>query len=160
MATATPLKTFLRIGVLGAATLACATTGQDIARDQASTLRPSPAAVVLDPSVASPSRPNSDALTAAELAAAPNLAYATAYDVLMRLRPAFLTPRDPRAGAVAARRALPAVFVDGADYGGLEVLRGIAASAVVDMQYVRSLDAMHRYGPDYGAGVILVRLRR
>jgi hypothetical protein len=99
-------------------------------------------------------------LIAADLSAAPGLANATAYDAVLRLRPGFLNPRDARTGTIASRGVLPAVFVDGVHYGGLDDLRVIAASAVAEMQYVRSFDALHRYGPGYPAGVILVRLRR
>ena len=118
------------------------------------------ASVALDRSVAPlPSR-TGDALIAADLSAAPGLANATAYDAVVRLRPGFLHPRDARTGTIASRGVLPAVFVEGAFYGGVEVLRVISASAVAEMRYVRSFDAMHRYGPAYRAGVILVRLRR
>jgi hypothetical protein len=54
---------------------------------------------------------------------------------------------------------VPAVFVNGMYSGGPEVLRGITVSVLAEMQYVRSFEATLRYGPDYGAGVILVWLK-
>jgi hypothetical protein len=160
MATATTLMTLMHIGVFGAVALGCATASRAIDHDGDPTIQNPSASVALDRSVAPlPSR-TGDALTAADLSGAPGLAHATAYDAVVQLRPGFLNPRDARTGTIASRGVLPAVFVEGAFYGGVEVLRVIAASAVAEMQYVRSFDAMRRYGPDYRAGVILVRLKR
>jgi hypothetical protein len=101
-----------------------------------------------------------DVLTAAELASSPGLASATAYDAVVRLRSSFLRSREARTGTIAARDMLPAVFVDGMYYGDVDALRLIAIFAVEKIQYVRSFDALARYGPNYSAGVILVTLER
>ncbi len=158
MTTATTLMTLTHIGVLGAAVLGCAMASGDVAHGRDPTIQ-SPSAVGDDLLTPRPRR-TGDALLASDLSAAPNLANATAYDVVLRLRPGFLQPRDPRTGIIASRGALPAVFLDGTYYGGVDVLRGIVASAVAEMQYVRPFDALYRYGPAYGAGVILLHLKR
>ena len=160
MATATTLMTLTHVGVFGAVALGCATAAREIGHDGDPTIQNPSASVALDRSLTPPPSRTGDALTAADLSAAPGLANATAYDVVLRLRPGFLNPRDARTGTIASRGVLPAVFVDGVYYGGIDVLRVIPASAVAEMQYVRSFDALHRYGPHYPAGVIVVRLRR
>jgi hypothetical protein len=160
MATAITFVTLTQIGVIGAAALGCATASREIGHDEGPTIQSPSASVALDGPVTWLRSRTGDALTAVELSAVPGLANATAYDAVVRLRPGFLHPRDARTGTIAGRGILPAVFVDGVYYGGLEDLRGIAAAMVAEMHYVRSFDAVHRYGPDYRAGVILVRLRR
>jgi hypothetical protein len=158
MTTATVFMTLTKIGVIATAALGCATASRGIGQGADATMQGPSALVALDPSVVLGRK--SDLLTAAELSAALGLADMTAYDAVLRLRPGFLNPRDPVTGAIGARDVLPAVFVNGMYSGGPEVLRVISVSAVAEMQYVRSLDALYRYGPQYGAGVILVRLRR
>jgi hypothetical protein len=87
-------------------------------------------------------------------------ATATAYDALLQLRPGFLHVRDARTGNIAARGILPSVFINGGFVGEADVLRFYAVSAIAEIQYVRSLDAVSRFGPQYSAGAILVYLRR
>jgi hypothetical protein len=160
MVTATTLVRFTRIAMIGAAVSGCATAGRESAQRGSPSIQSPSESVARDRTMTPlPSR-SSDVLTAAELSAAPGVASATAYDAVVRLRPTFLSPRDARTGIVASRGALPAVFIDGVFVGGVDALRGITAFAVLEMQYVRPFDALHRYGPEYRAGVIVVRLRR
>jgi len=160
MITTTTLVTSTQVCLIGAVVLGCATTSRAISDSERAAI-PSPSAFVArDASIApAPARP-SDILTAAELAAAPGLANGSLYDAVAQLRPTFLNPRDARTGFTGSPGTLPAVFVNGMLSGGVEALRMIPASAVVEMRYVRSFDAVLRYGPDYGAGIILVRLGR
>jgi hypothetical protein len=160
MTIATTLMTLTQLGVIGAAALGCVTASREIRGDRAPRIDSRSTPVALDHSVAPYPRRTGDVLTAAEVSAVPGLANATAYDAVARLRPGFLSPRETRTAALPARGMLPAVFVNGAFSGGTDALRMISASAVADMQYVRSLDAMHWYGAQYRAGVILVRLKR
>lgn len=146
------------IGVIGAAALGCATASREVGHGDEATMQRPAASLSLDRAVTSGSARTGDVLTAAELSLARGLV--TAYDAVVRLRPGFLNPRDARMATVAGRGLLPAVFVDGAYSGGVDVLRVFPASEVAEMRYVRPIEAMHRYGPDYRAGVILVRLRR
>ena len=151
--------TFAWIIVIGVAVVGCATAHHDDGRDRASMLREPSTPTDIDRVIAV-SRPASDVITAAELSAAPAFATATVYDLVVQLRPAFLSPRLGRAGRIASRDLPPAVFIDGMHSGGPEALRLVPAAAVKEMQYLRATDAMHRYGPSYSAGVIVVRLRR
>jgi hypothetical protein len=160
MATATTVVTFTQIAMIGAVALGCATASRESGKRGDATIRSPSESVVRDRSLTPlPSRA-SDALTAAELSATSGVATATAYDVVVRLRPGFLSPRDARTGIIASGGVLPAVFIDGVFVGEVDALRSIAAPAVAEMQYVRPFDALHRYGPDYRGGVIVVRLRR
>lgn len=157
MTTTTMFLALTKIGLITAAVLGCATGNREAGHGDATIQRRS-ASLDLDPSVVL--RRRDDLLTAAEVSASFGLADMSAYDAVMRLRPTFLTPRVDYTSIVGSRSVLPAVFVNGMFSGGPEVLRLISVSDVADMQYVRSLDAMHRYGPEYPGGVILVRLRR
>ncbi len=158
MRAATTVKTMTQVGVIGVAMLGCATASHEPRRDRAATLRAPTTAIARDPAIASFPWRASDVLTAAELSAM-GLTGATAYDALLRLRPGFLNPRDVRT-SITGIRVPPAVLVEGAYWGGPEALRDLVASAVAEVQYLRPMDAIHRFGPDYVAGVILVRLRR
>jgi hypothetical protein len=160
MTIATTLITLRHICVIGAGALGCVTGAREIHRDRAPTIHSASSPFDLDGSVATRLRRPSDVLTAADLSAVRSLASATAYEAVVQLRPGFLRPRDVRTGAILTGELAPAVFVGGMFAGGPEVLRGITVSAVAEMLYVRSFEAMLRYGPNYGAGVILVRLKR
>ena len=142
------------------ATLGCATATREIGHDQDRTIHRPSSSIALDAAITPLPYRASDILTAAELATTPGLGTANAYDAVIRLRASFLHPRGARTGTIAARGMFPSVFVNGTYYGDLETLRLIAIFAVEQMQYVRSFDAMQRYGPDYSAGVILVTLKR
>ena len=159
MTTAMRLVTLTQIGVIGAATLGCATTSRGVDPVGDAVALSSTASIARDPSIARPSR-QADALTAVELAAVPMLAHATAYDALLQLRPSFLHQRNPRTGNIAARGVVPAVFINGGFAGEVDVLRFYTVATIAEIQYIRSFDAVHRFGPDYSAGVILVYLRR
>ncbi len=159
MCEATTHRTFTWIALCGIAVLGCATARSDHIRDRASMTRGPSTLTDSDPLIAL-ARPGSDVLTAAEWSATPTLASSTAYDVVMRLRPTYLDPRSARAGSLAGRGLPPAVFVDGMHSGGPEALRLIPAATIKEVRYVRPTDALHRYGPSYSTGVIVVRLRR
>jgi hypothetical protein len=148
----------MAIVAIAAVALSCATANTDIGDRSPIQSSSTP----LDHDVALTPLPHRalDILTAAELAAAPGLAHATAYDAVLRLRASFLHARDARTSTIAARGMQPAVFVNGMYYGEIDALRLISVSAVEEMLYVRPFDAMNRYGGDYRAGAIVVRLRR
>jgi hypothetical protein len=158
MSTRTVLETLAHVAMAGMATLGCATTGRETAnaRTPIMSQRP-PASVTLDRSVDPQVTYAGDLLTSAELSAVPHLS--NAYDAVARLRPAFLTARERRTQTGSSRSVGLAVFVDGTFNGGIEVLRTIPSVAVSDVRLVRSLEAVHRYGQNYPAGVILVRLK-
>lgn len=155
------LGTVMRLATIGTFAVSCATANRDTQRDPRPTAsRSTPGPIFADDPLGFPLGRPSDVLVAAEILANGLFANGSAYDAVARLRPTFLNPRDAHTGRPASRGHLPAVFVGGAFNGGTEVLRLIPASAVAELRYLRASDAMIRYGPDYAAGIILVRLRR
>jgi hypothetical protein len=161
MTSITTFATSMLLSVIGMTAVGCATASGDAARDQRPlATRPTPGPVSRDDPAGLPPGRTGDALSAAEILAAPGLALTNAYDAVIRLRPWFLNPRDHRTGRLASHGHAPAVFIDGSFSGDTEALRLTPISAVAEVRYVRPSDALHQYGPRYPAGVILVRLRR
>ncbi len=54
---------------------------------------------------------------------------------------------------------LPHVFLDGAPYGPFEALGNLGAEHISEMEFVPPAEAPVRFGGEYSAGVILVRMR-
>lgn len=82
-----------------------------------------------------------------------------AYDVIARLRPRWLQSR----GAASIRDPapqLPVVYVDRIRMGGLEVLRTLNITDILELRYYSASDATTRYGTDHAGGVIEVYTRR
>jgi hypothetical protein len=81
------------------------------------------------------------------------------YEALQRLRPEFLRTRGP--SSIMNPTAMgPAVFVDRAFIGGIEVL---ADMPLIDVQRIRFLgawDAATTYGEGYSNGVLEITTRR
>ena len=159
MSSRTMLETLARVGVIAIITLGCATAPRQTGPNQVSTTQQSsPVTLVADNANAPlPSR-TSDLLTAVEIASQPSLA--TAFDAIERLRPWFLYPRTARAAGIPVNGVRPAVFLDGFFQGEIEILRTMPTSSVLEVQFIRPLDAMHRFGPEYQAGIIFVRSKR
>lgn len=84
----------------------------------------------------------------------------TLHETIARLRPVYLHPRQVRSTSIPHAGVLPVVFINGNFFGPAEALRSIPVSQVAEVQFIRPVQAMHRYGPDYGAGIISVRLKR
>lgn len=103
-------------------------------------------------------RSSSDILAAAEIARAPG-GGGSAYDVVLRLRPQFLTARavtfspDPYAGR-------PVVYLDGIRLGGIEELRTISASMVGEIRFLSAVAGSAAFGRYHPGGVIAIRSRR
>jgi hypothetical protein len=82
----------------------------------------------------------------------------TAYDVLTRLRPEFLSRHaytivdDPEGG-------YPVVYVNGVRQGGLDLLKTIPAAMVAEIRYISPGAASDRFGRHHAGGVIAVRAR-
>jgi hypothetical protein len=87
-------------------------------------------------------------ITAAELA---NYATLTGYEVVQRIRRPWLQNR----GGTTVK-----VFVGGNERGGASTLREYQADMIAEMRFVEPNEAMRQFGPDYGAGIIQVTLRR
>ncbi len=97
-------------------------------------------------------RPNPDVITAEEIAAVP---VQNAYDAVSRLRPSFFTTQ----GGTTRTHAVQ-VVVDGIPQGGVNALRNIIASEVVEIRRMSAADATMRWGTGYSGGAILVRTVR
>jgi hypothetical protein len=153
MSSRTMLKTSSRVGVITLFTLGCATATRETARDPRPTV-----SLARDATLTPPPRRMSDVLTSTEIAASPTLA--TAHDAINRLRPWFLRQRSARTLSTPGSYERPAVFVDGAFQGEIDILRTIPIHSVLEIQFLRPVDAVHRYGPEYQSGIIFIRTRR
>ncbi len=85
----------------------------------------------------------------------------TAYDIVARLRPSWMTARGVTslgADVDVSERAL--VFVDGHHQGTLEALRNIQAYQIDDIRFYNVAEAVGRFGVMAGTtGVIEVRMK-
>jgi hypothetical protein len=89
-----------------------------------------------------------DLITRAELEDFPTL---SAYEVVQRLRPRWLTRRSGSGD--------PVVLMDGAPMGDLSFLRTVRTSQVEEIRHMSGNDATTRYGTGYGGGTIEIRSR-
>jgi hypothetical protein len=78
----------------------------------------------------------------------------TLLDMLRDIRPEFLQnrARTTRVGGPTE----PVVYVNGLRLMELDMLRHVATRSLVEVRYVRGVDAVARYGLDHEAGVLLV----
>jgi hypothetical protein len=97
-----------------------------------------------------------DVITAAEIAERSDLQ--NAYDAVQRLRSAWLRTRD--IGSATRGPSPIVVYIDGIRANGLDDLRNIQVSTVVEMQKLNANDATTRYGTDHMSGAILVTTAR
>jgi hypothetical protein len=82
----------------------------------------------------------------------------TAYDVVSRLRPAFLKTRGQTSLQInGADYAL--VYLDGQMYGSLSSLRNIATEQIREIRYYSGTSAVSKFGSQAGSGVIEVVTR-
>ena len=86
----------------------------------------------------------------------------SAYDVLTRLRPAWLSPaRLTMSGARAGTQTL-LVYLDGIRLGGVETLRTLSASQITSMEFLtatRAASEVRDVGTSPVGPVIMVRTR-
>jgi len=82
----------------------------------------------------------------------------TAWEAVQRLRAMWMRPGGIRNSANPAGH-YPTVFVDGAPYGPMEVLRTFRVLDLEEIRYVSATDATIRYGGQYQGGVILLKTR-
>jgi hypothetical protein len=87
------------------------------------------------------------------------LRVATAFEIVERLRPAFLRSRGQTSLMTDAAQ-FAVVYVDGIRQGGPEALHRVAAQDVGEIRYLRARDATTRYGTGHPAGAIEVTTRR
>ena len=85
----------------------------------------------------------------------------TAYDLISRLRPNFLTSRGQTSvnnGQSAA--AYPNVYLDGVAYGDINTLRNINTSQIGEIRLYQGYEAQTKFGMGNQAGVIAITSRR
>lgn len=78
-----------------------------------------------------------------------------AYEIVERLRPAFLRTR----GAESLQNPAPPtpiIYLDGMRYGTLQTLASVPAIGIVSIQYLNAIDATQRFGFGNEGGAILI----
>lgn len=81
-----------------------------------------------------------------------------AYDVVQLLRPRFFHIRAQGTGNDHWNGG-PGVLVDDTPRGDVSSLRSVQISAIHEIRYVSGPDAASRYGAEYHAGAIVVKLK-
>lgn len=102
-------------------------------------------------------RRSSDKITYAEISTASAL---NAYELINRLRPAWL--RAPATGSIGGgvRSQVIAVYLDGHRLGDLESLRTLSADGIRSMQWLdaaRAATVLNEVGSDAIAGAIIIK---
>jgi hypothetical protein len=103
-------------------------------------------------------RGSANVINSAEIEAAPQDAQ-TAYDIVARLRPMMMRPRNQTAGASNGEFGVM-VFVEDVRLGEVDQLRTVMRATIQEIRYINATDATTRWGTGYSNGVILVRLKR
>jgi hypothetical protein len=86
----------------------------------------------------------------------------SAYDVISRLRPAFLVSRGQTTLGTGggSTSPYPNVYLDGVAYGDLATLRNIDASVIAEVRLYQAWEAQTKFGMGNNGGVIAVTTRR
>jgi hypothetical protein len=82
----------------------------------------------------------------------------TAYDAVRQLRPQWLRRRG-RSSIQNATAEVLVVYLDGARFGGPDMLRSIAVGSVLEIRHLAASDATTRFGTGHAGGALLVRTR-
>ena len=84
-----------------------------------------------------------------------------AYDVIQRLRPAFMRSRGETSITNATvTSAFPNVYLDGVMYGDINSLRGIDSSQIAEVRSYQAWEAQTKFGTGNNGGVIAITTRR
>ena len=78
----------------------------------------------------------------------------SAYDLIRRLRPGFLSYRGPTT-ILGTASGMPTVYVDGMRYGPFPSLHQIPANWVAEVRLYRAATA-GQFGPDNSGGVLMI----
>ena len=118
----------------------------------------SPAAAPAAP--ARPPRGSSNLISSAEIeAAAPDIQ--NAFQLVERLRPMMLRPRNLTGGSVGAGTVFGVVaYVEEVRLGDTEALATVMRATVREIRYIGATDATTRWGTGHSNGVIQVVLKR
>ncbi|MDQ8146250.1 MAG: hypothetical protein P3A32_08950 [Gemmatimonadota bacterium] len=105
-------------------------------------------------------RSSSNLITSAEIEAAAQ-DIQNAYELVERLRPMMMRPRNLSAGAVGAGTTFGVVaYVEEVRLGDLEALGTVMRATVREIRYIGATDATTRWGTGHSNGVIQVVLKR
>ena len=121
---------------------------------------PAPATATATARVARPPRGSSSLITSAEIeAAAPDIL--NAYQLVERLRPMMMRPRNLSAGSVGDGNVFGVVaYVEEVRLGDVESLGTVMRATVREIRYIGATDATTRWGTGHSNGVIQVVLKR
>lgn len=81
----------------------------------------------------------------------------SAYDLVKKVRPAFLVSRGPTT-LLGTSSAFPTVYVDGMKYGTIATLAQIPASWIAEVRLYRTV-APAQFGSDNMSGVLAIKTR-
>ncbi len=84
----------------------------------------------------------------------------TAYEVIQKLRPNFLSYRGETSFDRSKSQPYPTVYVDGQQYGSIGSLRNLPASQVSSIRLYRSWEATTKFGTGNMGGVIAIATRQ
>lgn len=108
----------------------------------------------------SPVRGSLNLITGAEIEAAGN-DVVSAYELVLRLRPGMMRPRNQTAGNTSEGNAFGVIaFADDIRLGDLEQLRTIMRGTVREIRYISATDATTRWGTGHSNGVVQVITKR
>jgi hypothetical protein len=82
----------------------------------------------------------------------------SAYDLIRRLRPEYLASRGPLSILMNVSET-PDVYIDGVRRGGIDELRYIPASDLLDVRFYPMSAVPVSVGANHAAGVIVIRTR-
>jgi hypothetical protein len=85
---------------------------------------------------------------------------ATAFEVIQKLRPNFLTYRGETSFDRRKSQPYPMVYVDGQEFGPISILHTIPAIQVATIRLYRSWEATTTFGTGKMGGVIAIATRR
>lgn len=83
----------------------------------------------------------------------------TAYELIRRLRPSFLTYRGETSFDRRTSRPFPNVYVDDQPFGTVSILHSIPSSDVASVRLYRASEAMTKFGTGNAGGVIAISTR-
>ena len=101
--------------------------------------------------------PKSEMITEEEVVA--SLGW-SAYEVIQKLRPNFLTYRGETSLDRRKSQPFPTVYVDGQEFGPIGTLRTIPAPQIATIRLYRSWEATTQFGMGKMGGVIAITTRR
>jgi len=151
-----------RLAQLLALTMIATACGGGAASGAAPASVPAPATATATAAAPSPRVPrgSSNLITSAEIEAAAQ-DIQNAYELVERLRPMMMRPRNLSAGAVGAGTTFGVVaYVEEVRLGDLEALATVMRATVREIRYIGATDATTRWGTGHSNGVIQVVLKR